>query len=140
MRKFAAFFFAAVLLLACGTVTVTVPTAVPSAIEDTSVDGSGGFGDATSPRDAAEDLGLPPTFTPPPTLLPPTPYTPRGVVGDLSGGLGVIEGEEYIVQRGDTLAEIATAFGVTVDVLARANRIANIDVIEVGQVLIIPTE
>ena len=141
MRKFAAFFFAAVLLLACGTVTVTVPTEVPSAegdAGDSGATGSGGFGDAASPRGAAQDPGLPATFTPQPTLLPPTPYTPRGVIGTTSGGVGVVEGESYVVKRGDTLAEIAAAFGVTVDAIARANGIANIDVIEVGQVLVIP--
>jgi LysM repeat protein len=47
-------------------------------------------------------------------------------------------GETYVVQPGDTLAEIAAQFGVTVQALAEANNIANIDVIEVNQVLVIP--
>ena len=84
------------------------------------------------------DLGLPPTFTPEPTQLPPTPYTPRGVVGETGSGIGVVAGEQYVVKRGDTLAEIAADFGVTVEAIARANGIADIDVIEVGQVLVIP--
>lgn len=140
MRRFAAFFFAAVLLLACGTVTVTVPTAVPPADNGSDAGDAGGFGDPASPREAAEDSGLPPTFTPAPTQLPPTPYTPRGIVGETGSGLGIVEGEEYIVKRGDTLAEIAAAFDVSLDVLARANGIVNVDVIEVGQVLIIPAQ
>jgi LysM repeat protein len=42
------------------------------------------------------------------------------------------------VQAGDTLAEIAAEYGVTVSDLAALNNIDNIDRIEVGQELIIP--
>ncbi|MGE5587839.1 MAG: LysM peptidoglycan-binding domain-containing protein [Clostridia bacterium] len=45
----------------------------------------------------------------------------------------------YIVQPGDTLAEIAARFGTTVAVLAAINRIPNPDLIIVGQVLLVPT-
>ena len=44
----------------------------------------------------------------------------------------------YIVQRGDTLFIIATRYGTTVDKLAAINGISNPDVIEVGQVILIP--
>jgi murein DD-endopeptidase MepM/ murein hydrolase activator NlpD len=44
----------------------------------------------------------------------------------------------YTVQPGDTLGEIATRFGLTPDALAAANAIENINVISVGQQLIIP--
>jgi LysM repeat protein len=43
-----------------------------------------------------------------------------------------------VVQDGDTLAEIAEDYGVDLDLLAEVNAIENIDVIEVGQELIIP--
>lgn len=46
----------------------------------------------------------------------------------------------YTVKSGDTLSEIATNFNTTVDTLAQANSIANVNVISVGQQLDIPTE
>lgn len=45
---------------------------------------------------------------------------------------------EYIVQRGDTLSKIAQKFDVTVSEIARLNNIQNINIIRVGQKLIIP--
>ena len=77
-----------------------------------------------SPR-VTPGANLPPTWTPAPTSLPPTaaPVEPE---------------QTYVVQPGDTLAEIAAQFGVTVQALAEANNIENIDVIEVNQVLVIP--
>lgn len=50
----------------------------------------------------------------------------------------VLADSAYIVQRGDTLYRIAARFGVTVPALAAANRLSNINVIYVGQRLIIP--
>lgn len=44
----------------------------------------------------------------------------------------------YRVRAGDTLGGIAERFGVTVRTLARANRIVNINLIRVGQLLVIP--
>ena len=44
----------------------------------------------------------------------------------------------YVVQPGDTLADIAYKLGVSASVLARANGIANWDLIYVGQALLIP--
>ncbi|MFZ1756753.1 MAG: peptidoglycan DD-metalloendopeptidase family protein [Caldilineaceae bacterium] len=46
--------------------------------------------------------------------------------------------DTYTVQPGDTLGIIATRFGVALDVLATANGIADVNLIEAGQVLIIP--
>lgn len=45
----------------------------------------------------------------------------------------------YIVQRGDTLSQIAASFGTTVRAIAVENNIQNINLIYVGQRLIIPT-
>jgi len=45
---------------------------------------------------------------------------------------------QYVVQPGDTLFSIAQRFGTTVQAIAQANNITNINVILVGQVLIIP--
>lgn len=85
-----------------------------------------------SPR-IGPDSGLPPTFTPAPT----EPVATALPVGE-AGTAGTEGQETYTVQAGDTLAEIAAAFGVTLDALVEANNIENVDVIEVGQVLIIP--
>lgn len=46
--------------------------------------------------------------------------------------------KSYIVVAGDTLFKIALEFGVSVDEIAQANGIINIDSLEVGQELIIP--
>ena len=43
--------------------------------------------------------------------------------------------QAYIVQRGDTLSEIAARFGTTVNTLARINNIRNVDRIYEGQIL-----
>lgn len=45
----------------------------------------------------------------------------------------------YIVQRGDTLNQIAESFGTTARAIAMENNIQNINLIYVGQRLIIPT-
>lgn len=45
---------------------------------------------------------------------------------------------DYTVRRGDTLSAIAKRFDVSVDDLARANHIRNINHIDVGQILVIP--
>ncbi|MCB0061586.1 MAG: LysM peptidoglycan-binding domain-containing protein, partial [Caldilineaceae bacterium] len=44
----------------------------------------------------------------------------------------------YTVQSGDTLAEIADRFGVSLDLLIAVNNIADRNLIAVGQVLLIP--
>lgn len=50
----------------------------------------------------------------------------------------VIEGDEYVVQKGDTLSKIAKACGLTVKELAEANDIENPNLIRKGATLIIP--
>lgn len=46
----------------------------------------------------------------------------------------------YTVQPGDTLGEIAQRFGIGLDALAAANNIDDVNLISVGQVLLIPDE
>lgn len=46
--------------------------------------------------------------------------------------------EEYVVQPGDTLAQIAKRYQVTLEQLVSANQLENPNLLEVGQVLIIP--
>jgi len=71
-------------------------------------------GDAPAPPPAPG-----PTATPGPAPAPPTTQT-------------------YVVQPGDTLSKIAARFGTTVQAIAQANNIVNVNLIFVGQVLTIP--
>lgn len=61
--------------------------------------------------------------------------------GLLSATTGETQGQEYIVQRGDTLYGIALRFGVTVQAIINANvgRLADPNRIQIGDRLIIPT-
>jgi LysM repeat protein len=133
------FIFMIVLLfgsIACGAGD-NLPTRAPA---ENATENDGTPAPDESPR-IGPDADLPPTWTPVPTIQTdlgaaageeastvqdPTPITLTG------------DEETYIVQPGDTLAEIAAAFGVTLDALVEANNIENIDVIEVDDVLIIP--
>ncbi|HTE65738.1 MAG TPA: LysM domain-containing protein, partial [Candidatus Binatia bacterium] len=70
--------------------------------------------------------------TPAPTPLPetpaPTPLPPVSPPGTQS----------YVVQEGDTLSAIAGRFGTTVAAIQAANGLGDNDVINIGQVLVIP--
>ena len=48
------------------------------------------------------------------------------------------QNETYIVRAGDTLAQIAAQFGVSLQELMRANKLTNPNLISVGQQLVIP--
>jgi LysM repeat protein len=132
MRNLLLLLFLVLTLAACsgGGGGGDVPTLVPT------VGGSGqDGGDGDAPR-ITPDSGLPPTWTPEPTPIPATLPPPSATTGP---GTPVPSGDgTYTVQAGDTLAEIAARFNITVADLAEANDIDNIDVIEVGQVLVIP--
>lgn len=47
-------------------------------------------------------------------------------------------GYEHVVQKGETLSEVATAYKVTVNAIIKANNLKNPDAIRVGQTLFIP--
>ena len=47
----------------------------------------------------------------------------------------IVNAESYTVKSGDTLSAIATSHQTTVDKIAQKNKISNIDLISVGQVL-----
>jgi LysM repeat protein len=49
-------------------------------------------------------------------------------------------GGTYTVQAGDTLFRIAQRYGITVEALARANNITNVNRLDIGMVLTIPGE
>lgn len=55
------------------------------------------------------------------------------------GAVSAQENESYVVQRGDTLTSIATAFDVEADAILLANNIIDPNRLVAGQVLTIPT-
>ena len=66
--------------------------------------------------------------------LSPTPPTPVAIPTPKAGPSVIT----YTVQAGDTLAEIAAEFGVTVEEMVKVNAIEDANLIEVGQVLVVP--
>lgn len=48
------------------------------------------------------------------------------------------EAQEYTIKSGDTLGKIAQQYGISLEALIAANKLANPDFLEVGQVLTIP--
>ncbi len=71
----------------------------------------------------------------------PTMTATLGVGGAFTATPGAVSsasGRTYIVQEGDTLYAIATRYGVRVSALAQTNNITNINLIYIGQSLIIP--
>ncbi len=76
-----------------------------------------------------------------PTPEPPTPTdtsTPPIATPTQTSTPALQEGNVYLVAPGDTLSTIARRFGVTVEAIARANNIADVATLRVGQSLIIP--
>jgi hypothetical protein len=119
------------LLAACGQsndLPTLVPTADPGLIDNDN--GDNGDIEDESPR-ATPSPDLPPTWTPAPTPLPATPMPTVGPTAEPQ----LIT---YTIQPGDTLGIIAERYGVTVEELAELNNIADINRIEVGDVLQIP--
>jgi LysM repeat protein len=53
---------------------------------------------------------------------------------------GPVAEQTYVVMPGDTLFSIAQTYGVTVEELAARNGIVNVNILEVGQQLVIPVE
>lgn len=68
------------------------------------------------------------------TLIVPSGETPDDTDGNSTSGQTI-----YIVKAGDTLNQIAASFGTTARAIAVENGIRNINLIYVGQRLIIPT-
>ena len=71
------------------------------------------------------ELGVPLVQIP----APPPPRSPTEAAADEI---------EHVVQSGESLSLIAARYGVSVDEIAAANNIADVSVINVGQVLTIP--
>jgi LysM repeat protein len=65
-------------------------------------------------------------------ILTPTPDEPHPIPGMR------MDSEQYTVQAGDTLGKIAADFRVSVEAIAEANDLEDVNVLEIGQVLAIP--
>jgi murein DD-endopeptidase MepM/ murein hydrolase activator NlpD len=76
--------------------------------------------------------GLLPRRTPGGPILTPTPDAPHSLPSVRT------EVEQYTVQPGDTLGQIAGRYGVSVEQIVQANTLANANLLEVGQALTIP--
>jgi LysM repeat protein len=76
--------------------------------------------------------GLLPVRTPGGPVLTPTPDTPHSLPAVRT------QAEQYSVQRGDTLGQIAARFGVSVEQIVKENKLSNANLLEVGQLLNIP--
>jgi LysM repeat protein len=72
-----------------------------------------------------------PIATAAPTPLPATPAPTPAPASPPAA-------QSYVVQEGDTLSAIATRFGTTVEAIQAANGLGEADVINIGQVLVIP--
>ncbi len=94
---------------------------------------------ATATSAALGTVAAPPPLvaTPLPVTAIPPLGTPVGVAGDGAGGI-LDDRCFYTVVPNDRLIRIALRFGTTVRALARANGILNVDLIRVGQRLLIP--
>jgi len=65
-------------------------------------------------------------------IISPTPDAPHPIPGART------DVDQYRVQPGDTLGLIANRFGVSVDAIAEASGLTDINLISVGQELVIP--
>jgi murein DD-endopeptidase MepM/ murein hydrolase activator NlpD len=79
-------------------------------------------------------VGLPVISQAQEPVFTPTPYAPRQLP------MPRTETEQYTVQANDTLFSIARQFQISLASLILANDIANPDLLEVGQVLVIPPQ
>jgi len=135
------------LLTACGISKEDLSTLRPGIELDT---GNGDLVETPvvdeSPRTSSE-FEVPPTWTPgavvksqvsAPSEPVATVENAPGSSAEASDSIGASEGLTYEVQPGDTLAEIANQFNVSLEDIAAANSIENLDHIEVGQILTIP--
>jgi LysM repeat protein len=125
-----AMIFLAAALSSCQLLDRTAQPSVPSLIRGQATAVPPSVDESPRIRGAQD---VPPTWTPAAAEQSETPVFPEVAATAPAGSQAT-----YTVEEGDTLAEIAIRFNVTMDALARANDIEDFDHIEIGQVLVIP--
>lgn len=93
------------------------------------------FGTTAAALAAANGLTLTSLLKIGETLLVPA----SGAAEGASGASLIAAGRSYVVQAGDTLSSIAARYGVTVEALAAANGLTLQSLLQIGQVLTIPS-
>jgi LasA protease len=91
-----------------------------------------GRGKASESGSVDSSNPLSPQRNPDGPILTPTPDEPHLLPSVRQ------EPEQYTVQAGDTLGQISQKYGVSIEALAQANQLTNPNILEVGQVLVIP--
>lgn len=121
-------------VIGAGAVAVLATLDDGSGLAGGGADGSPTGVASPSPRPTRSPRPSPtPTATPSPTPTP-VPETPAPTETPAPAPTP----RSYVVQAGDTLAEIAQQFGTTVEAIQAANGIEDPNTIGVGQVLVIP--
>lgn len=119
------------------------PLEIPTPLPGTATDVAPAGGDASGyPAPTTE--AVPPAGYPAPTLE--SQPADSGDAGEQPADSGATPPEPtqppqdivYVIQAGDTIGEIAQRYGVTIDAIALANNLANINSIQVGDSIIIP--
>ncbi len=118
-----------VLLVALAALTGACTRVLPSGSEPWSARSSPPTGQASSKGDFDPDITA---RSPGAPILSPTPDAPHAIPGIRT------EPAQYVVQSGDTLGQIADHYEVSVEAIAEASGVADANVLEVGQELIIP--
>jgi LysM repeat protein len=111
--------------------TIRVPAA-PASAQPTPTQQ---FGTGGAVIIAPNNPAVSPTSTPIPVIVQPAPTQQFGTGGPVLTVLG----STYTVRTGEGLYEIAVRFGTTAEALAAVNGITNINAIQAGQVLRLPT-
>jgi murein DD-endopeptidase MepM/ murein hydrolase activator NlpD len=81
---------------------------------------------------AISEAFVPEARSPGEPFFTPTPDSPHPLPGLRT------EEEQYFVQAGDTLGQISQRYNVSIAEIAEANQLVDINLLEIGQVLIIP--
>lgn len=102
--------------------TTGLTTVIPTSAKETK----------TKIQSTAKPPFILPTRLPGFVALSPTPDLPRNLPPMRT------QAESYVVQPGDSLARIASRFGIGLSTVVKANAIENPDLISVGQQLVIP--
>ncbi len=89
---------------------------------------------ATAGCGGGEENSQEPSAAPSPALSAPASAPSEAPASEEQAGAP----ERYVVESGDTLTDIARRFDTTVEALVDANDIADPDVIDIGQELVIP--